>query len=431
MKRLLVLVFAIVGFSGLINAQDAKKALKNASKDLAKYYQDPITNAGKLTEALDAVNVAFQDDAIKADPASWITKGEIFNTVGNAETTQKLVNPKFEFKYPNAGLDAVTSFKTAISLAAGKKNIVKDAVAGLIEAETLLSNAGITTFEKSDYVNAFKNFNTYLEISKLIKDNGGKTKLDDAVLMSDIKYYTAVAGYYGKVEESSLIPILTDMYKSGTDKSLIYEALFNLKLKNDEAGAMSILQEGRNKFPEESNLLFAEINYYLGKKQIEVLVDKLKLAITKEPNNVSLYTTLGNVYDQLITKEREANNPSKEKEYFDLAYDYYNQALAKDPKNFDATYSIGALYYNKAATYTAELNKLNNDFSKSATEKYNKLKAEMDGVFDQALPYFSKAEGLDGSDVNTIIALKEIYARKGDFEKVNAYKTKLEGLKKD
>jgi hypothetical protein len=35
-------------------------------------------------------------------------------------------------------------------------------------------------------------------------------------------------------------------------------------------------------------------------------------------------------------------------------------------------------------------------------------------LFDQALPYFQKAESLDPNDTNTLIALNEIYARKED-----------------
>ena len=48
--------------------------------------------------------------------------------------------------------------------------------------------------------------------------------------------------------------------------------------------------------------------------------------------------------------------------------------------------------------------------------------------FDKALPYFEKAESLEPKDKNTLIALKEIYAKKSEFDKSNAYKAKLEAL---
>lgn len=53
----------------------------------------------------------------------------------------------------------------------------------------------------------------------------------------------------------------------------------------------------------------------------------------------------------------------------------------------------------------------------------------MDSYFDKALPYFEKAELVDNKDKNTLIALKEIYAKKGNLQKASDYKAKLENLK--
>ena len=75
---------------------------------------------------------------------------------------------------------------------------------------------------------------------------------------------------------------------------------------------------------------------------------------------------------------------------------------------------------------TSELNKLSNDFSAAGTKKYNAIKSEMEGIFEQGLPFFQKAEELDPNDLNTMIALKEIYARKGKMDKAAEYKAKIE-----
>jgi len=221
-----------------------------------------------------------------------------------------------------------------------------------------------------------------------------------------------------------------DLADEGYEHALVYEALFNIKSEANAEEGLKYLEMGRTKFPDDTGLLFAEINHYLKSGQLEILTDKLKVAIEKEPNNTTVYNTLGNVYDQLYQSEDKAGNTAKSKEYFDLAYDYYSQALGIDDKNFDATYSIGALYYNKAASYTDKINELSNDFSAAGTKKYDAMKAEMDAQFEKAKPYFITAEQLNPKDGNALIALKEIYARSNDFEKVNEYKAKIEALGK-
>ncbi|RME96129.1 MAG: hypothetical protein D6772_12320, partial [Bacteroidetes bacterium] len=174
------------------------------------------------------------------------------------------------------------------------------------------------------------------------------------------------------------------------------------------------------------SLLFAEINHFLRINQLDVLIEKLEAAIEKEPDNVSLYSTMGNVYDNLYQRELAAGNEEEAKKYFDLALKYYNDALSRKEDFTDAIYSIGALYFNKAATMTQELQKIADDLSKEGQRKYNELQTQINAEFDKALPYFIRVEKLKPNDINTLIALKEIYARKSDFEKSNEFKARLE-----
>jgi tetratricopeptide (TPR) repeat protein len=181
----------------------------------------------------------------------------------------------------------------------------------------------------------------------------------------------------------------------------------------DAAGADKILVEGRTKFPDDPSLLFTEINALLKAGKLDELIDRLKQAIKKEEGNIGLYVTLGNVYDNLFQSMLKEKNDAKATEYFTEANKYYGQALARDPKNVDATYSIGALYYNKAAFLTQEMNEIT-DFSGAGLKKLDALKNQVMGLFDQALPYFQKAESLNPNDTNTLVALTEIFARKED-----------------
>ena len=87
---------------------------------------------------------------------------------------------------------------------------------------------------------------------------------------------------------------------------------------------------------------------------------------------------------------------------------------------------MGALYYNKAAVLTKELIELESDYTKAGIAKYNQKKEEVFSWFDKGLPYFQKAENLDPNDMSTLIALREIYARKEDMAKYNEFKARLE-----
>ena len=91
-------------------------------------------------------------------------------------------------------------------------------------------------------------------------------------------------------------------------------------------------------------------------------------------------------------------------------------------------YSIGALYYNRAAATTKEMNALADDYSKAGLKKYDELRKLVLTQFDEALPYFKQAEALNANDRNTLIALKEIFARKDDLPTSTEFKNRLEKI---
>ncbi|MFM8485974.1 MAG: hypothetical protein ACKOCH_06535, partial [Bacteroidota bacterium] len=206
--------------------------------------------------------------------------------------------------------------------------------------------------------------------------------------------------------------------------------IYNCKLEmKDEAGANVILTEGRKKFPDDTALLFAEINAYLKAGKLSDLTGRLEEAIAKEPTNVSLYVTLGNVYDNLYQGALKDKNDADATKYFNLAKKQYEGAITQNPNYLDANYSLGALYYNKAAVRTQEMNALPEDYSSAGLKKMETMRNEVISLFDQALPYFQKAESIDANDVNTLIALNEIYARKDDEVLSPEFKKRLEVVK--
>ncbi|MCB0585832.1 MAG: hypothetical protein KDD06_10980, partial [Phaeodactylibacter sp.] len=258
-----------------------------------------------------------------------------------------------------------------------------------------------------------------------LKKEGEKSSLDAEDDYNNQLYITGLAALNGGQPEAAA-EYFRKLYEMKYDKAAIYEALYKIEADKDIEAAYKYLEEGRKLFPDDVSLLFAEINHFLRINKLDELIGKLEMAIQKEPDNVSLYSTLGNVYDNLQQREMKDGNEEKAQEYFDKALKYYNQAVEKDPEYSDAVYSIGALYYNRAASMTQELNKYADDYSKEGLKKYEDLKDKIFKEFDKALPYFQKAEALNPSDMNTLIALKEIYARKDDLEMSNEFKERLE-----
>lgn len=429
MKKVLFSLLGLVIFVHFAAAQDdGGKLAKQAGKALTSYNIDPTQNADKLTEAKQKIDQAMQTTEAQGMVSAWITRGDIYSTILQRDMAKKMIDPKAQLSGDNDALVAFEAYKTAYDNPNAKKYEKSDAVKGMMEVQGHLVNIGVNKFEAQEYEKAFKSFQASLQAHEILLANNQKSVLETTDQYENQVYVTGLAAQQAKRNDDAL-KYYNELYNKGNAKPGVYEGLFGIKQEmGDEAGAMKILTEGRAKHPEDSGLLFAEINVYLKKGKLDELTDRLKQAIVKEPTNIGLYVTLGNVYDNLYQTATKDKDDAKAKEYFELAKNYYTQATEKDPKNVDAVYSLGALYYNKAAVRTQEMNAMPDDFSSAGLKKLQAMKDEVMALFDQALPYFQKAESLDPNDMNTLIALNEIYARKED-ELSTEFKKRLDTVK--
>ena len=424
MKNLFLALIAILSISSMTYAQNAEKDMKKAGKLLGSYHLDPEKNEGKLTEAKRLIDGALATGEINGDSKAWNTKGEIYNAIASKESTSTVLNPQAPVS--DAALVAYDAFNEALD-AAIKKYHKKDALKGMAEASGHLNSLGYTQFQRGNYGAAFKHFEAVMIINDKLEANDMKGILNDDQAKLDQMYITAVSAMSnGDMESSGKYFAILE--SKNFEKAVVYEGLYNAYKDSDEAKALSYLNKGREKFPAEKSLLFTEINHYLQKGELESLIEKLEKAAELEPDNASIFTTLGNVYDQQYQEALNGDDRERETSLFESAKTNYQKALDLDGNDFAATYSMGALYYNKAAAVSKLVNELAEDYSKEGTKKYEAKKAEMEGLFDQALPWFKSAEALQGTDANTLIALKEIHARKGEFDKSNEYKAKIEAL---
>ncbi len=426
MKKVFVSLLSVLFITIFAYSQeDPGKALKKAAKALSAYNLDTKNNGGKLQEAKGMIDLASAAEELQGQVKTWQTKGEIYNTIAQKEVNNLVLNPDYVILNTEAPIIAADAFLKALELAS-KKYEKKDALAGLEEAAKNLNIMGNSQINATDYKGAFNSLYKVLNVNKVILENGGTPSIQESELDNTKFVIAYCASVSGNVDAAKTL--FKDLYEKSFDEPGVYSQYFAILLKEGDENALAVLEKGREKYPDNSEILFGEINYYIQKQEFDKLEEKLKEAIAKEPDNPSVYSALGNVYMNLFTSEYDANGDTeKATGYFDGALEYFQKALELKPDLFDAIYSIGSLYFNEAVEIVKKMQLLG--MTKEDQKKYEELKAESDGLFNKALPYFKKAESMDPNDTNTLIALTEIYARINDFDKSNEFKKRLQVVK--
>ncbi len=423
MKKIILGILALTLFIGTTSAQTpadliakTKKAVKNISG-----------KKEKIKEAETAIDAMMQASENKTNAEALLWKGKFYNELASIDNLERsknqLLGKQYKTEFTKSGLMASEALLAAAKATEDKK-LLKDIIASLAEAQTNVNNYGSDLTDAKDYVGAYNSFKSVLEIHDVLKANGSKSSLDKKVDYDKQLYLVALLSTYSEMENDAM-PIYKKMIEGKTDTSFIYSAMYKATVEKDRDMALKYLEEGSKKYPEDTQILFTKINHFLKDGKLEILVTQLKEAIQKEPKNVTLYFTLGNVLDNLATAEKDE---TKQKALAAEALEYYNKTLELDAKNVDAIYSIGASFYNKAAIFSKEMKKLESDFSKEGQKKYDEAQKLMLAEFDKALPYFQKAEALNANDRNSLIALKEIFARKNDLKTANEFKARLETI---
>ncbi|MFN0175155.1 MAG: tetratricopeptide repeat protein [Saprospiraceae bacterium] len=436
MKKVLFSLLGILLFIGTTQAQDdAVKLSKSAGKALAAYNQDPAGNGSKLVEAKTKIDQALQTAEAQALASAWIIKGDVYSTRIQNEMAMQQVNPNAKLTGDNDALDAFNAYKTAYEKPEAKKYEKEQAIDGIVIVQSLMINVGVGKYNNKEFEKAFFAFKGSLEAHEILKASKKTSVLDDPKEYTDQIFFTGLLASLAK-RCTDAVFYYEMLYNKGTDSVGVYEGLYSCKLElKDEAGALKVLQEGRKKFPEESSLLFAEINYYISKGRLNELTGSLEQAIKKEPGNASLYRALGDVYNNLFTAMLEDSTQTKEQkgpkmsEYACLAKRNFKTAVAKEPNNLDFNYSLGALLYNETNLIAQDMNATS--FSTAAGQKrYQELKVEMLKGVDEAIKYFQKAESLDANDASILAALIQAYSRKEEDALYLEFKKRLDVVKK-
>jgi tetratricopeptide (TPR) repeat protein len=270
-------------------------------------------------------------------------------------------------------------------------------------------NKAIADYNAKKYADALPSFEKAFEI------NGSKdtTSLANCALVADrAANYEKAKLYYQKMIDN----------KQGMGNT--YSSLVNVYLMmKDSVGAMEVLKKGRATYPNDINLVITETNYFLKTNNSKEALNNLNIALAAKPTDSNLYLVRGNIYDNLANpKDAAGKDMEKPKDYDEkitAAEADYKKAIELKPDYFDALYNLGVLYNNKGVA----LNKKADMITDNAKYKAENEKATAE--FNKAIPVLEKALEVSPKDKNTMYALKQVYARTQQADKLKGINERL------
>tara|TARA_B110000977_G_C11059079_1_gene485214 strand:+ start:1184 stop:2341 length:1158 start_codon:yes stop_codon:yes gene_type:complete len=171
------------------------------------------------------------------------------------------------------------------------------------------------------------------------------------------------------------------------------------KIEDAEAQFIA-LKNGRELAPENTGLIFEEVNYYLAQNDNDALLKSLDVAINAAPDNKILQFAKGMALGNL-KKYEEAK----------LAY---QAAIAIDADYFDAYNNLAGLFLDQTVSLIEKMNSLG--LSEADQKKYASIKKKRNNLYASAKPYLEEAVRINDTAVEVLSALKEVCYQSDDID---------------
>lgn len=418
MKQL-VLALAVAGMvTSAANAQ--QKNIQSASNSLRnKEYK----------EAIEFIDQAIKDPSTADNPKAWAMRGQIYLAMD-----QDKANADKEYYK-----EAVASYIKVVELKSGyePEQVNKNLVYGAYQSY----NKAVTTYNAKNFDAAFDAAKMTVDIRNL---EGGKRfaadKNFDTIAASALLLQAYSAFYNNQIDKA--LPVLEALKNNpieGNNANTYMIIIDAYGKKGDDAKVLATIEEGKKRFPTNTNLRNEELNYYIRTKQQDKLLQKLEDAVKSEPGNAVYQYNLANAYTNMAFAE--GNKPANYDELLTKAEAGFTKAITADPDNIGYHYDMGVLYFNQASRITEEMNnhtgatpaeeKKWNELNKVREEKFNKAFPHLEKVYTT---YEPKLASLDNDNKNMYIssvsAIREMYARQNKLDKASEMKKKLDAATK-
>ncbi len=385
MKRIVFLLIFLMISASVVQAQG--RDMRRASRHI---------NRGNLDRAMEHIQDALEHEEVLEDAEIWVLKSELYMQIAVAE------EPEFRALADNPVDKADEALKKATELDVDNEYMLDLQQLKLFMSE-LVFNEGVEAYNEENWTKASSYFFRAYDISKEFEAKD-TTTLYNAALAAELGQELDNAyEWYGQLREMEY------------DDPFLYASLSNIALfKEDTTSARNYILEGRELYPDNLDLIFAEANIHIHTGDMEEAERVLDLAIERDPENPNLYFAFGANYDKM--SQDTVYYDAEERAFaFEEAVKAYEQAIELKPDFFDALYNLGALYFNQGLLMLEEAEERLRETQDFA--QYEEDEKEIRETWKNAQPYLEDAfEYIDEDHdffTTVLISLAELYLRTG------------------
>ena len=179
----------------------------------------------------------------------------------------------------------------------------------------------------------------------------------------------------------------------------------------DQEEAYRLVTEARKVYPDDKGLAEFEIQLLLQLDKLDEAMASIKEALETDPENTAIRLRYG------YLKEQSGD--------LDGALEEYRKTVETDPEFFEGNYYAGAVYLDQAREIINEVNDLSDQEWESKSEG---LLAKADSLYEEAIPYFTKASELQPENTEILKILHSVHVRLKNESKAQEYDMKLREL---
>ncbi|HLF44976.1 MAG TPA: hypothetical protein VI548_01025 [Chitinophagaceae bacterium] len=388
-------------------------------------------NKGQWEKAKTTVDAYLTKDKNAAKWEGWWYKGVIYNEIAKNEELKKLV--------PDGRMEAFNAFKKYYEIDPKMLQATLEQNVRLFDIYSGYFDLAAADFNDKKYEDAFNNFKNALQVeeyiySKNFEYNNFKFPEFDTTLIQNI----ALSAYFAKKQDEAVkyYTMIADRKIAGEDKADVYQFLVeHYHNKKDMANREKYLQLGRELFPKDDFWYQTELSD-APEGNLPALLAKYEELIPKYPDKFVLpYNYSVEIYNHIYIGDK----PADYKEMQAKLEATIKKTLAINKDYPDANILMARHYYNLIYDLQDEQRAIKGN-TPADQAKRNTIKATLQTKVDEMIPYamvaynyYESKTTLKASEKGNFKIITDLlvsaYEIKGDKEKTDFYKKKLESLR--